>query len=174
VVEKILRHLGAWHDPPAGLSPPGAPGPYPHEPCDDVDPTPDYENVLPRLRSVVFQAGLKAGLCTASASSGSVCPQSRYCSHIAWPRGRCRSSTLSAMGQNRQKCGNNYLLMPSARSGVMGFAMNASAKQFSFTRAALSTGGRAESKFLSARHSSGGIDGARTAKRKTACNQCEQ
>jgi hypothetical protein len=46
VVEKILRHLGAWHDPPAGLSPPGAPGPYTYEPCDDVDPTPDYENVL--------------------------------------------------------------------------------------------------------------------------------
>ncbi|MEI6781362.1 MAG: hypothetical protein WCQ21_10635 [Verrucomicrobiota bacterium] len=38
--------LGAWHDPPAGLSPPGAPGPYTYEPCDDVDPTPDYENVL--------------------------------------------------------------------------------------------------------------------------------
>ena len=31
----------------------------------------------------------------------------------------------------------------------MGFAMHASEKQFSFTRAALSTGGRAESKFLS-------------------------
>ena len=46
VVEKILRHLGAWHDPPADLSPPGAPGPYTDEPCDDVDPTPDYENVL--------------------------------------------------------------------------------------------------------------------------------
>ena len=30
----------------------------------------------------------------------------------------------------------------------MGLAMNASEKQFSFTRAALSTGGRAESKFL--------------------------
>ena len=46
VVEKILRHLSAWHDPPAGLSPPGAPGPYTYEPCDDVDPAPDYENVL--------------------------------------------------------------------------------------------------------------------------------
>jgi hypothetical protein len=56
VTEKILRHLGAWHDPPAGrslgagrpagLSPPGAPGPYTYEPCDDVAPTPDYENAL--------------------------------------------------------------------------------------------------------------------------------
>ena len=46
VTEKILRHLGAWHDPPARLSPPGGTGPYTYEPCDDVDPTPDYENVL--------------------------------------------------------------------------------------------------------------------------------
>ena len=55
-VEKILRHLGAWHDPPAclpqhrrrqaDLPPLGATGPYTYEPCDDVAPTPDYENVL--------------------------------------------------------------------------------------------------------------------------------
>jgi hypothetical protein len=46
LVQKILRHLGAWHDPPARGSPPGASGPYTYEPCDDVDPMPDYENVL--------------------------------------------------------------------------------------------------------------------------------
>ena len=46
LVQKILRHLGAWHDPPAGGSPPGASGPYTYEPCDDVHPQPDYENVL--------------------------------------------------------------------------------------------------------------------------------
>jgi hypothetical protein len=46
LVEKILRHLGAWHDPPARLPAPGAPGPYTYEPCDDMDPAPDYENVL--------------------------------------------------------------------------------------------------------------------------------
>ncbi|HPC62329.1 MAG TPA: transposase [Verrucomicrobiota bacterium] len=46
VVEKILRHLGAWHDPPPRPPPQGVPGPYTYEPCDDVDPTPDYENVL--------------------------------------------------------------------------------------------------------------------------------
>jgi hypothetical protein len=40
LVEKILRHLGAWHDPPAHLSPPGAAGLYTYEPCGDVDPTP--------------------------------------------------------------------------------------------------------------------------------------
>ena len=46
VAEKILRPLGAWRDPPAGLSPPGAPGPCTYEPCDDVDPASNYENVL--------------------------------------------------------------------------------------------------------------------------------
>jgi hypothetical protein len=46
VTEKILRHLGAWHDPPARQPAPGAPGPYTYEACDDVDPAPDYENVL--------------------------------------------------------------------------------------------------------------------------------
>ena len=39
VVEKILRHLGAWHDPPTLQPAPGAPGPYTYEACDDVDPT---------------------------------------------------------------------------------------------------------------------------------------
>jgi hypothetical protein len=46
VVEKILRHLGAWHDPPARPPPAGTSSPYTYEPCDDVDPMPDYENVL--------------------------------------------------------------------------------------------------------------------------------
>ncbi len=46
VVEQILRHLGAWHDPPPRPPPQGLPGPYTYEPCDDVDPMPDYENVL--------------------------------------------------------------------------------------------------------------------------------
>jgi hypothetical protein len=46
VAEKILRHLGVWHDPPPRPPPQGLPGPYTNEPCLDVDPTPDYENVL--------------------------------------------------------------------------------------------------------------------------------
>ncbi len=44
VTEKILRHLGAGR--PAGVSPPGVPRPCTYEPCDDVDPMPDHENVL--------------------------------------------------------------------------------------------------------------------------------
>ena len=39
-VEKILRHVGGWHDSPHRPPPRGAPGPYTCEPCHDVDPTP--------------------------------------------------------------------------------------------------------------------------------------
>src|ERR1035437_2248601 len=46
VIEKILRHLGAGHDPPPRPPRPDGSGPYTYEPCEDVDPTPDYENVL--------------------------------------------------------------------------------------------------------------------------------
>ena len=50
VIEKILRHLGLWSGtPPLALarSPPAADaGPWVREPFDDVDPMPDYENVL--------------------------------------------------------------------------------------------------------------------------------
>ena len=46
VVEKILRHLGAWHDPPPRPPPQGVPGSHTYEPCEDVEPMPDYENVL--------------------------------------------------------------------------------------------------------------------------------
>jgi hypothetical protein len=62
VIEKILRHLGLWSGGPT-LAPARAPpeastGPWtrsPHEmkpaisrgePCGDVEPMPDYENVL--------------------------------------------------------------------------------------------------------------------------------
>ena len=49
VVEKILRHLGLWTESqrlPRARPPPGTPGPWTYEPCLDVDPPPDYENVL--------------------------------------------------------------------------------------------------------------------------------
>ena len=50
VIEKILRHLGQWNGTPP-LAPARAPpdadaGPWTREPCDDVAPMPDYENVL--------------------------------------------------------------------------------------------------------------------------------
>jgi hypothetical protein len=45
VVEKILRHLALWTEPQA-RPPPGTPGALTYEPCLDVDPMPDYENVL--------------------------------------------------------------------------------------------------------------------------------
>jgi hypothetical protein len=46
VVEKILRQLGAWHDPSPRPPPPDGSGPYTYDPCEDVDPMPDYEKVL--------------------------------------------------------------------------------------------------------------------------------
>ena len=62
-VAKILRHLGAWRDPPAGTRSadrPDAPGPCTYEPFADVDPMPDAENVLtnhqfPRRWLAVYQ-----------------------------------------------------------------------------------------------------------------------
>jgi hypothetical protein len=45
VVETILRHLGAWRDPPAVLSAPGAPRPCAYEPCGEVASS-EHDNVL--------------------------------------------------------------------------------------------------------------------------------
>jgi hypothetical protein len=50
VIENILCHLGLWSGTPL-LAPARAPpdadtGPWTREPFDDVDPMPDYENVL--------------------------------------------------------------------------------------------------------------------------------
>jgi hypothetical protein len=48
VIEKILRHLSQWNGPPPlapARSPPHA-RVWTREPCDDVNPMPDYENVL--------------------------------------------------------------------------------------------------------------------------------
>jgi hypothetical protein len=46
VVEKILRHLGAWHGPPTRPPPQGVLVPRTYEPRGDVDPMPDFENLL--------------------------------------------------------------------------------------------------------------------------------
>ena len=49
VVEKILRHLQLWSGTlplaPARAPPDPHAGPWTRQPCDDVDPTTDYENV---------------------------------------------------------------------------------------------------------------------------------
>ncbi len=51
VVEKILRHLSQWNGTPpmapARRPPDADTGSWTRELCDDVDPMPDYENVLP-------------------------------------------------------------------------------------------------------------------------------
>src|SRR5690349_24315214 len=36
VVEKILRHVGAWHAPPPRPPPANPSGPHTYEPCEDV------------------------------------------------------------------------------------------------------------------------------------------
>jgi hypothetical protein len=63
VVEKILRHRGAWHE----TASTGGPGPYIYEPCDDVDPTPDYENVLTDRASISPSPLVAGGACPATA-----------------------------------------------------------------------------------------------------------
>jgi hypothetical protein len=45
-LEKFLRHLCPWHEPPASPPPLDGSRLYTYEPCEDVKPMPDYENVL--------------------------------------------------------------------------------------------------------------------------------
>jgi hypothetical protein len=102
-----------------------------------------------RLRPVVFQAGLKTGLCPAPASSGPVCPG------IAMLPPHClaaRPLPPAPPVADRAKppeYRQNLPVDPLRQDWQDGAVMNESEKQFSFTRAALSTGGRAKSKFLS-------------------------
>ena len=107
-----VRHQGL---PPVVVPPrPGAPRTCTYEPCDDVDPTPDYENVLttePRC----FPGRVEGGFVRGTGLLRPGLPQSRYCSRIAWSLGRCRPPTLPAMGQNREKLGIYCLLTHSAQ-----------------------------------------------------------
>ncbi len=41
-----MGEKGKKSGPASQTAPQGLPGPYTCEPCDDVDPMPDYENVL--------------------------------------------------------------------------------------------------------------------------------
>ena len=106
----------------------------------------EYAN---RLRSVVFQAGLNAGFCPAPASSGPVCPP------VALLLAHCLAARplppVHASGAGAKPSKTRHLLFVDTlrQLSQAGATMNENEKQFSFTRAALSTGGRAESKFLS-------------------------
>jgi AraC-like DNA-binding protein len=97
-----------------------------------------------RLRTIVFQAGLKAGFCPALASSGPVCPG------IALLLAHCLTARplppAYGLGDGAKALESRQSLPVAAlhqlwqdRAG-----MNESEKQFSFTRAASSTSGRAK------------------------------
>ena len=101
-----------------------------------------------RLRTVVFQAGSKAGFCPALASSGAVCPG------IALLLAHCLAARplppAYGLGDGAKPPENRQNLPVVAlhqlwqdRAG-----MNESEKQFSFTRAASSTCGRANNQIL--------------------------
>ena len=102
-----------------------------------------------RLRTVVFQAALKAGLRPAPASSGPVCPG------IALLLAHCLAARplppAHALGDGAKPPENQQNLAVDALREVREdwAAMKESEKQFSFTRAALSTCGRAKGNFLS-------------------------
>jgi len=97
----------------------------------------------------VFQAGLKVGFCPPLTSSGPVCPGiARLLAHCLAAR-----PLPSAYGLgDRAKPPENMQNLPGAALRQVwqdGAGMIESKKQFSFTRAASSTSGRARSKFLS-------------------------
>ena len=97
-----------------------------------------------RLRTVVFQAGLKADFCPALASSGPVCPG------IALLLAHCLAAQplppAYGLGDGAKPPENRQDLPVAALHQLWqdGAGMNESEKQFSFTRAASSTSGRAK------------------------------
>src|ERR1035437_9138779 len=97
-----------------------------------------------RLRTVVFQAGLKAGFCPALASSGPVCPG------IALLLAHCLTARplppAYGLGDGAKPPDHQQELPVAALHQLWqdGAGMNESEKQFSFTRAASSTCGRAK------------------------------
>jgi len=97
-----------------------------------------------RLRTVVFQAGLKAGFCPALAASGPVCPG------IALLLAHCLAARplppAYGLGDGAKPPENRQNLPVAALHQLWqdGAGMNESEKQFSLTRAASSTSGRAK------------------------------
>jgi hypothetical protein len=76
--------------------------------------------LLSGLITTLLECGLEAGFAWHRHLLVQLTTKPRHLSRIAWPLGRCRPPTLSAMGQHREKLGKNYLLTPSARSRRMG------------------------------------------------------
>src|ERR1035441_7492823 len=102
-----------------------------------------------RLSPVVFQAGLKAGLCPAPASSGPVCPGiALLLAHCLAARPLPPAYGLGD-GPKPPEKRQNLLVEALHQLWQDGAGMNENEKQFSFTRAASSTSGRPKSKFLS-------------------------
>ena len=155
VVEKILRHLGAWHGPaclpepaagrPAGLSPPGAAGPYTYEPCDNVDPHPGLRERVDRL----IAAGLRPWGPNNFArrrpldgpGPGVTKPISAQVPALA--------AASNPPRQNRPGTGRICPLTGACRSWQHPPVMNAARNQFSLTREASKPAARRKSKFLS-------------------------
>jgi len=96
------------------------------------------------MRTVVFQAGLKAGFCPALASSGPVCPG------IALLLAHCLAARplppAHGFGDGAKPPENRQNLPVDALHQLWqdGAGMNESERQFSFTRVASSTSGRAK------------------------------
>src|ERR1035437_7568412 len=99
-----------------------------------------------RLRTVVFRAGLKAGFCPSLASSGPVCPG------IALLLAHCLAARplppAYGLGDGAKPPEHRQNLPVAALHQLWqdGAGMNESEKQFSFTRAAPSTSGRAKNR----------------------------
>ena len=96
------------------------------------------------MRTIVFQAGLKAGFCPALASSGPVCPG------ISLLLAHCLAARplpgAYGLGDGARPLENRENLPVEALHQLWqdGAGMNESEKQFSFTRATPSTSGRAK------------------------------
>src|ERR1017187_1163489 len=101
------------------------------------------------MRTAVFQAGLKAGFCPALAASGPVCPGiSLLLAHCLAARSL---PPAYGLGHGAKPPENRQTLPVDALHQLWQdeTAMNESEKQFSFTRSASSTSGRARKQFLS-------------------------
>ena len=96
------------------------------------------------MRTIVFQAGLKAGFCPALASSGPVCPGIALL--LAHGLAARRLPLAYGLGDGAKPPENRQNSPVAALHQLRqdGAGMNEREKQFSFTRAVSSTSGRAK------------------------------